>query len=183
MPSGAYTLLGAVIGAAITLLTTWTAQRWQRKLEQKKIEEARADLLYKERAEKVYQFATDLGAAAYAFVSITWCAEHEAFDQEEVDNFSEEIRPIMPRLYASYAILAGLDDDLEQVAGSLVDRADELDTGIGEAVIPFHEGESANKVAALRQKALDFSHAASEELAAQMKKKRIVLPARTQRTT
>jgi hypothetical protein len=82
----------------------------------------------------------------------------------------------MPRLYADYVVLAGLDDDLGKIAGSFVDRAERLNAGIGEAITPFRK-DTAAKVAALRKQALQFSEAVSRELAAEMRRKRIAPPA------
>ena len=43
----------------------------------------------------------------------------------------------MPRIYGDYVMIAALDDDLGQVAGDLVKKADDLDVSIGEAAQNF----------------------------------------------
>ena len=175
IPSEAYTLFGAIIGASITLCTTWLAQRSQRNLEHERLREGRAQLLFKEKAERVYQFATDLGAAAYAFVSITWNAQHAVLDAEAKEDYFADIKEIMPRLYAGYVQLAALDDELGKVAESLVDQADQLDVAIAEATVAVDQVDP-QKLRSLREGAEKFADAVSKSLAEEMKRKRLGPP-------
>jgi hypothetical protein len=172
IPSEAYTLIGAVIGATITLATTWLAQYSQRHLEQERFKQGRVQLLFKENTEKMYQFASDLGAAAYSFILITWEAEHDSLDKKAADTYFAEIKTIMPRLYADYIILAGLDDDFGKVAASLVDHADRLDLAIGKEAVALNQG-NVQKLASLRNEAEQFADAIMKNLADEMKRKRL----------
>jgi hypothetical protein len=79
-------LVGAVFGASISLATTRFSQRNQRILEEKKIREARAQLVFKEKSKKVYQLAIDLSAIAYSFLWITWSAEYDDLVRKSLRN-------------------------------------------------------------------------------------------------
>jgi hypothetical protein len=172
IPAGAYTLIGALIGAAITLATTWLGQRGQRALEERKAQETRKQLVSKEKSERVYQLVTDLSAAAYSFLWITWGAQHDDLDQKTLQQYWDDMRNLMPRVYADYVLVAGLDDDLGQLAGSLVDQADVLDDGIGKATLELNE-DTIERLKSLRPLAETFAKSVAEELATKMKEKRL----------
>ena len=77
-------------------------------MEERKIREARAQLIFKEKSEKVYQLATDLGAITYSFLWVTWSAELGALDQNTLKQYWDEVGRLMPRLYGDYVQIAGL---------------------------------------------------------------------------
>ena len=172
VPSEAYALIGALIGAFITLATTWLAQRGQSSLEERKIREARAQLIFKEKSEKVYQLATDLGAITYSFLWVTWSAELGALDQNTLKQYWDEVGRLMPRLYGDYVQIAGLDDELGRLARSLVDQADSLDTRIGEAALNLSK-ENVLRLKNLHADAEAFADSVATGLAAGMKKNRL----------
>ena len=103
----AYALLGALVGAFITFVTTLITQRGQHRLEKIKIDETRAQLVFKETSEKVHQLATDLSALAYAFLWITWGAHYDDLDQKALQKYWDQALTLMPRLYGDYVLIAG----------------------------------------------------------------------------
>jgi hypothetical protein len=173
IPTEAYALIGALIGASITLATTWLTQRGQSSLEERKIREARAQLIFKEKSEKVHQLAVDLSAIAYSFLWVTWNAEHGALDQNTLQQYWSEIQKLMPRLYGDYVLIAGLDDELGELAASLLDQADILDMSIGEATLNLSK-ENLLRLKNLHPNAEAFAKSVATDLAAGMKKNRLL---------
>lgn len=128
-------------------------------------------MLFKEKADKVHQFANDLGAAAYAFVLVTWNAKHNSLDKPSLERYWSDIRGIMPRLYGDSIILAALDDELGKVATSLIKQADELDVAIGEVGVSLTP-ENIKKLASLYKDANQFADVL-KTLPDEMKRKRL----------
>jgi len=173
-------LVGAVFGASISLATTRFSQRNQRILEEKKIQEARAQLVFKEKSEKVYQLAIDLSAIAYSFLWITWSAEYDDLDQKMLEKYWDQIVVLMPRLYANSILVAGLDDGLGKLAESFVEQADKLDVSIGEATLNLSK-KNLMRLKELHAEAEAFAESIAKELADGIKKNRLIV-GRTQGT-
>jgi hypothetical protein len=173
-------LVGAVFGASISLATTRFSQRNQRILEEKKIREARAQLVFKEKSEKVYQLAIDLSAIAYSFLWITWSAEYDDLDQKMLEKYWDQIVVLMPRLYANSILVAGLDDGLGKLAESFVEQADKLDVSIGEATLNLSK-KNLMRLKELHAEAEAFAESIAKELADGIKKNRLIV-GRTQGT-
>lgn len=171
IPAEIYGLFGTFLGAGITLLSTWLNQRGQKELESLRIQEARAQLARKEKAERVYQLAVDLTALAYSFLSITWEAEHSHLDKSLHDQYSKEIQHLMPRLYGDYVLVTGLDNDLDSMTASLVDQADALDVNIGSATLDL-DGIDFSRMRALHADAESFASTITENLKSWMRKNR-----------
>ena len=140
--------------------------------QREKIRESRTQLLFKEQADKVSQLAGDLGAASYAFLWVTWSAEHDDLDDKMMATYYRDIKGIMPRLYADYISVAALDDKLGDLAGSLVDAADELDEAIGKAALNL-TAKNIQQLGSLQPKAMKFADEISRKLADEMKRKRL----------
>jgi tRNA nucleotidyltransferase/poly(A) polymerase len=146
IPSGAYVVIGAALGAFITFLTSWRGQR-----------ESRAQLLFKEKSDKVHQFAVDLNTTAYLFLWITWSARYEKeLDQDMQAKYWDRILDLMPRLYAGEVLIAGIDKKLDKLSASLVNRADDLDEAISAELI-LKEGKDKSALAELHERANVFA--------------------------
>jgi hypothetical protein len=174
VPAEAYGLAGAVLGASITLVTTWLGQRNQRELETEKIREARKQLLFKEKSEKVHQLAVDLSATAYLFLWVTWSAEYDDLDQKMLQKYWDQISALMPRLYADQVLIAGLDKELDKLAASFVDEADKLDESIGKATLSLRKPENILLLRKLHADAEAFANAITRGLSASIEKIRSV---------
>jgi RHS repeat-associated protein len=164
IPAGAYSLFGAVVGSAITFTATILAQRSERAREKIRLQEVKAQLLFKERADRLSQFAIDLGAAAYSFVWLTWSAENDDLDKKTVEKYWDEIQRTMPRLYGGYIMVAGLDDELGIVAKALIEKADELDMAIGKALLNLNR-QDFERLKKLRPKSEQFSDDVNNDIA------------------
>jgi hypothetical protein len=171
MDTGMYTLAGAFIGLLGAIIGSWASWRSQQRLEQQRLDQNRAQLLFKEKADKVHQFANDLGAAAYAFILVTWNAKHDSLDKASLERYWSDIRGIMPRLYGDSIILAALDDELGKIAASLIEKADKLDVAIGEVAVPLTQ-ENIQKLVPLHEDANQFADVL-KKLADEMKGKRL----------
>jgi hypothetical protein len=160
--SGAYGLIGAALGASITLLTTWLSQR-----------ETRKQLLFKERSEKVHQFAVDLNTTAYLFLWITWSARYKDLDQKMLEKYWDKILDLMPRLYAGQVLIAGIDDDLDKLGASLVDRADGLDEAIADE-LSLKGGKDTAPLKELHERADKFAIDITTDLSESVKQLRSI---------
>jgi hypothetical protein len=79
----------------------------------------------------------------------------------------------MPRLYGDYVLVAGLDDELGELAGSLLDQADVLDLSIGEAILNLNK-ENLLRLKNLHPDAEAFAKSVVTDLAAGTKKNRLL---------
>jgi hypothetical protein len=173
IPVNVYSGLGGVfIGGLVTFLTTWLTQRGQIRLEDIRTRETRRQLVFKERAEKVYQFTVDLTALVYAFLTVTWDGEHGNLNPDLLKQYFDEVQRLMPRVYGGYVLVAGLDDDLGSIAGELVEIADKLDVSIGEATLNA-SGYDAQRMTDLHLEAESFAKSVTDNLAKWLKKNRL----------
>ena len=174
VPSEAYALIGALIGAFITLATTWLAQRGQSSLEERKIREARAQLIFKGKVGKSLPIGRPTLARSHTHsfgsrgVLETRCLGFP----NTLKQYWDEVRRLMPRLFGDYVQIAGLDDELGRLAISLVDQADSLDTRIGEAALNLSK-ENVLRLKNLHADAEAFADLVAMGLAAGMKKYRL----------
>jgi hypothetical protein len=150
IPSGAYVVIGALIGGGITLLTTLLNQRGQWRLERLKMRASREDAQLKELGVRFQAVATDFSSAAHSMCWLTWQADNGSMTGKMIENYNAEIHATLPKLIGGKISIAAMDETIGTALLKYVDRAHEVDAKIGGACLLFEE-DSAKGIEALKQ--------------------------------
>jgi len=158
IPKEAYALLGAAVGALISIVTAYLTQRAQRKLEREKLRGARQGAMLRELGRCFQAMATDFGSAAHSMCWLTWQASHGNMTQEMIDEYNAEIHEILPKLVGGKIMIWALDPKLGDQLDEYIQLAYEVDEKIGIACLTFEKDNAAGlaELKALNTLAEDF---------------------------
>jgi hypothetical protein len=158
IPKEAYALLGAAVGALISIATAYLTQRGQRKLEREKLREARQDAMLRELGRCFQTMATDFGSAAHSMCWLTWQASHGNMTQEMIDKYNAEMHESLPKLVGGKTMIWALDPKLGDQLDEYIQLAYEVDEKIGMACLTFGKDSAAGlaELKALNILAKDF---------------------------
>jgi len=158
IPKEAYALLGAAVGALISIAAAYLTQRAQRKLEREKLGEARQDAMLRELGRCFQTMATDFGSAAHSMCRLTWQASHGNMTQEMIDKYNAEMHESLPKLVGGKTMIWALDPKLGDQLDEYIQLAYEVDEKIGMACLTFEKDSAAGlaELKALNVLAKDF---------------------------
>jgi hypothetical protein len=142
-------LLGAMVGSLTalggSLLTPWL----QRRTEEAKWRQARADELWREERRALLELTTLLAEGAQAIGWVGWAASVKSVEalQVELTEYDARSRALLPRLFSAQAAAAGVSEGVFDRIEPLVRRLVSLDRAVGDASMQLLKDPKAGRQA------------------------------------
>src|SRR3954451_20018608 len=123
--------VGSVTGLAGTMLTPWI----QRRNEEAKWKQARADELWREERRALLELTTLLAEGCQAAGWVGWAASAKPVEAlvGDLGEYDARMRALLPRLLAAQAAAAGVSEEVFHRIDPLVTELTTLDVTIGSA--------------------------------------------------
>ena len=140
-------LLGAMVGSLTalggSLLTPWL----QRRTEEAKWKQARADELWREERRALLELTTLLSEGTQAIGWVGWAASVKPVEalQAELAEYDARSRALLPRLFSAQAAAAGVSEGVFDRIEPLVRQLMSLDGAVGDAGVQLMEDPEAGR--------------------------------------
>ena len=138
-------LLGAMVGSltalAGSLLTPWV----QRRADEAKWKQARADELWREERRALLELTTLLAEGAQAVGWVSWAASVKPLKglHADVADYDTRMRALLPRLFSAQAAAAGVSEGVFHRIEPLVTKLVSLDVAVGNAGVQLTDNPDA----------------------------------------
>jgi hypothetical protein len=134
--------VGAITGIAGGITSPWQ----QRKAEQQRWSQRRADELWKEERRALLDLTNLLAEGCQAASWLAWSATAKSDEslRSDIAEYDSKMRLLMPRLVTAQAAASGLSDDAYDRLDPLVQRLFALDGALADASVRF-EGNSTTQ--------------------------------------
>jgi hypothetical protein len=138
----AASLIGALIGAIAGIAGGWLSNWHQTRLEREKWLRGRSEDFAKDLRSSVKELTTTLANTMHGMAWLCWRAEYapDRLGQADIDQYDAAMHKLLPRIFASHAVIAGMDEDVHGQLRPLVKSVIELDVAIGQASLEFIPG-------------------------------------------
>jgi len=138
-------MVGSLTGLAGSVLTPWI----QRRGEEAKWKQARADELWREERRALLELTTLLAEGCQAAAWVGWAASSKPLEalRHDLAEYDRRMRALLPRLMAAQAAAAGVSEGVFHRIDPLVMQLTALDLAIGNASVQLDVEEGAGQEA------------------------------------
>jgi hypothetical protein len=134
-------LLGAMVGSLTGLAGSLLTPELQRRTEEAKWKQARADELWREERRALLELTTLLAEGCQAAGWVGWAASVKPLEALRADlaEYDARMRALLPRLSSAQAAAAGVSEGVFDRIDPLVEQLYNLDVAIGNASVQLED--------------------------------------------
>lgn len=140
-------LLGAMVGSLTGLAGSLLTPRLQRRTEEAKWKQARADELWREERRALLELTTLLAEGCQAVSWVGWAASVKPIEALRADltEYDERMRALLPKLMSAQAAAAGVSEGVFDRIDPMVTHLYHLDVAIGDASVQLDGDPEASR--------------------------------------
>ena len=140
-------LLGAALGSLTGLAGSLLTPRLQRRTEEAKWKQARADELWREERRALLELTTLLAEGCQALSWVGWAASAKSTEALRADlaDYDARMRALLPKLMSAQAAAAGVSEGVFDRINPMVSQMYRLDLAIGNASVKLEEDAEAGR--------------------------------------